>query len=133
MLQDKGAAAQLKFSKQWISSHVAAAAGVRKPLVLGEFGMKGCSETRAEFYQKVLPTSAPFSHRGAHVMPPQPSSRIGFQQSSSPVTEKGRPSPRSASECAADNFRSAAGIWSCSPSDLELFSVRSFWCHGVQT
>ena len=61
--QDKDTAAQLKFAKRWISSHVAAAAGLGKPLVLGEFGMKGCCEARAEFYQKV-PSIPPLSIDG---------------------------------------------------------------------
>jgi len=51
--QDKGSAAQLKFARRWISSHVAAAAGLGKPLVLG------CSAERADFYQKVRPRAPP--------------------------------------------------------------------------
>lgn len=52
-LQGKDDAAQLRFARRWVNCHVDAAADIGKPVVLAEFGKKGCGPARAEFFQKV--------------------------------------------------------------------------------
>lgn len=52
LLQGKDEAAQLRFSRRWINCHVDAAADIGKPVVLAEFGKKGCGPAREEFYRK---------------------------------------------------------------------------------